>query len=390
MKTARGLWAFASVVVRTIFRDRMALFFIIVFPVVVIVIIGSTFGGERGVPIGVALLDASPLAREVRGELQAEDGVSVRTYGSADAVRTALRREVITTGVIVPAGLDATVAAGRPATVVVVSEPTSEIALTARLIVQGALGRVASRIGAAQVVTQELGGDFEENLALVPASNRQRAVGVVVEDVGRSRVRDLSRFSLTAPQNLVLFVFINALTSGTFLVTIRRAGVLRRSRATPTAVGTVLAGLSLGWFVFALMQSAIILTIGALLFGVRWGDPLAAGALVVVFAVVGTGAGLLVGAIGRNEDRVSAITPVVGIVLGALGGCMVPLDVFPETMRTVARAVPHFWAMRAWQALVFEGRGIGAIGTNLAVLAIFGATMLTAATLLLRRQLARG
>lgn len=47
-------------------------------------------------------------------------------------------------------------------------------------------------------------------------------------DVGRAQRTGLSRFSLVAPQELVLFVFINAAASGATLVRMRRTGVLRR------------------------------------------------------------------------------------------------------------------------------------------------------------------
>jgi linearmycin/streptolysin S transport system permease protein len=138
------------------------------------------------------------------------------------------------------------------------------------------------------------------------------------------------------------------------------------------------------------LQSLIIVGVGALVFGVDWGDPVAAIVLIVVYALVGSGAGLLVGAIGRSEDRVSAIAPVTGIVLGALGGCMIPLEIFPPTMRTIAHVVPQFWAITAWQHLVFDGAGLGDVMVPVLVLAVFAAVFLGFAATVLRRDLAQG
>ena len=78
------------------------------------------------------------------------------------------------------------------------------------------------------------------------------------------------------------------------------------------------------------------------------------------------------------------------IVLGALGGCMVPLEVFPPAMDTVAHAVPHFWAVRAWQQLIFDGAGVGTILPSLAVLAATATVAIAAATAVLRRELTGG
>jgi ABC-2 type transport system permease protein len=97
----------------------------------------------------------------------------------------------------------------------------------------------------------------------------------------------------------------------------------------------------------------------------------------------------LVGAVGENEDRVTAITPPVGLVLAALGGCMVPLEVFPSAMRTVAKITPHAWAIEAWETLVFDQGGVGDIVTNLAVLAAFAVGLLGLASVVLGRRLQR-
>jgi ABC-2 type transport system permease protein len=173
-------------------------------------------------------------------------------------------------------------------------------------------------------------------------------------------------------------------------VRMRRMGVLRRVVAGPIGARDVVIGVAAAWFLVSLIQSLLIVAVGALVFGVSWGDPLAAGVLVIVFSAVGAGAGLLVGSLGGNEDRVSAISPPAGIVLGALGGCMVPLEVFPESMLTVAKAVPHYWAMTAWQRLVFDGDGVGAIVTPLLVLLGFATVFVVLATRALHRGLTRG
>jgi ABC-2 type transport system permease protein len=251
------------------------------------------------------------------------------------------------------------------------------------LTVQGIVDRAGAPIAAAQAQPRVA---FDEALALATAQ-AGTGVTVAVRDVGEARTRELSRFSLTAPQNLVLFVFINAMTSAVLIVAARRQGTLRRALAAPVPMTVVLLGLGLSWLVLALAQSLLIVGVGALAFGVGWGDPVAAALLILAFALVGCGAGLLVGAIGRDEDRVGALTPVIGIVLGALGGCMVPLEVFPPGMLAVAHAVPHYWAITGWQKLVFDGEGAAAIAPSVLVLTGAAAVTIVAAAALLRRRL---
>ena len=100
----------------------------------------------------------------------------------------------------------------------------------------------------------------------------------------------------------MLFVFVNTVATAAALVESRGLGVSRRMLA-PTSTSTLLAGEALGRFAVALVQAVLILAVGALLFGVDWGDPLGAAALVVVFVLVATGAGMLVGAVARTGDQ---------------------------------------------------------------------------------------
>lgn len=373
-----------------LFADRSALFFFFVLPVVVIVVVGSTFGVGGSLTVGVVGGERGDLARAITDALDRADGVRVERFDSTADLDGAIHRFAAEGGVVFADDVDAAVAAGEPA-FAFVADPLAQGGLLARDVVVAAASEVLGPVDAARFAATTTGADVATAQAtangltgLVPE------VAVSTIDVGDGRLDTLSAFSLTAPQNLVLFVFINSLAAGAALMRMRRVGVLRRVMAGPTGAGTVMAGLTAAWAALALMQSVIILTIGGLVFGVDWGDPLAAAVLTVVFALVGAGAGLLVGVLFGNEDRVSSIGPPIGITLGALGGCMVPLEVFPAGMLTVAKAVPQYWAMTAWQRLVFDGDGLGDIAGPVLVLVGFAVLFVGLAAVRLRRMLLAG
>jgi ABC-2 type transport system permease protein len=388
MTRLRATAAFTAVVIRSMVRDRTALFFVLVLPVLVIVIIGTTFGGAERLEIGVAPAEAG-LGDQVVDALEAADGLAVQRFAGEGSVRDAVLRRDVVAGVVVPVGFDAAVRRGEPATVLLLVGPEDQSTFTAQITVDAVVDDVAARLGAATFAARHAGIDFDQALPLADAAAATGGIEVVVDDVGGGDVQDLSTFSVVAPQNLVLFVFINAMASAGFLVRARKDGVLRRSLATPTSTSTVLTGLGLGWFVFALLQSLLIVLVGRIAFGVHWGNPPAALALVVIWALVGCGAGLLVGAFGEDEDRVGAITPPVGVVLGALGGCMVPLEIFPPAMQAISRAVPHSWAVSGWSALVLDGGTITDIAGSLAVLTAWAVALVAAASVLMHRRLVR-
>lgn len=393
MSRLRAATAFTFVVLRQMVQDRTALFFTVALPIAIIVIIGSTFGGQSRIRVGLVVDGDGEIATRLDDRLTAADGLEVVRYDSADELRRAVRRFTVEAGLVVSADADARMEAGGAAGIGLLTLGANEDTVAVRRTLQGVIDDVGAPLGAAAFAADRAGVPFGQALAAadtVATSPAVSGITVSTTDVGDGIDRDVGRFAYTAPQNLVLFTFITGLTSATILVRARRTGVLRRALASPTGLGVQLVGMAAGWFALCLVQSVLIVVVGAVAFGVPWGDPLAAGVLVVTFALVGCGAGLLVGALGANEDRVGAITPIVGMVLGALGGCMVPAEIFPSSMLLVARMVPHFWAMRAWRSLIFDGAGLRAIAGDLAVLAAAGAALVVVATLLMRRSLLAG
>jgi ABC-2 type transport system permease protein len=160
--------------------------------------------------------------------------------------------------------------------------------------------------------------------------------------------------------------------------------------ATPTPVGWILMGELLGRFGVAMMQGLFIVIASTLLFDVDWGNLVGASAVIIIFAFVGTGAAMLVGVYARNPDQAGSVGVVLGMILGALGGAMVPGELFGEPMSTIAQLTPQYWALDAFRQLVFYDAGVEDILTPLAVLTVFAVVLVGAGTVGLRRSLTRG
>ena len=383
----RAVAAISANDMRRVARDRVALFFMVVLPVVLIVFIGTTFGDEEGVDVGVLDLDGTEASAALIAALDRGDGVSVRDYDDRRDLRRDVRVDTMSAAVVVPAGYGAGLARGEEVTVELIAEPTSSRAAVVQATVRAAVGDEAVRVAAARLYA-EAGG--------TGASAARPAVDAIAGDMPQVRIvttttdddgdpDSLGVFSYVAPSNLVLFTFVNTVVAGTLIAVDRRLGMTRRVLSTPHGTGTVLAGIGASKLLFALCQSALIMVAGAVLFGVNWGNALAAALLVVLFGAVATATGLLVGAAARDPDQAQAMVIPAAIGLAMLGGCMWPLEVVPPVMRTVGHLAPHAWAMDAWTTLVFDDGGVSAIALELAVLAGFALVL----GLLARRSLLR-
>ncbi|MEL6893068.1 MAG: ABC transporter permease, partial [Actinomycetota bacterium] len=150
----------------------------------------------------------------------------------------------------------------------------------------------------------------------------------------------------------------------------------------------VVAGEGLGRFAVSVMQGGFIVAATALLFGLDWGSWPATLAILLAFTVVATAAALFVGSLVSNENQTTAIGISLGLALAALGGCMVPFDVFPDWLRSAAHVAPHAWAVDAYTEVIQRGGGLGQVGVELAVLGGFGLALLAAASLTMRRTIA--
>lgn len=380
--------AIAGVDLRRLARDRTALFFIVVLPIVVIIIIGVTFGATAEVPVGVVDQDGSALSRDLVERLDAGEAVEVRPFDSADDLNASVRRQGVVAGVVVPEGYGAALDGGRDAQVLFVEGLAGGDSFAARSPVVAAVAEQGATVAAARFAEARIGTDFTDALRTAREQAAQSpGVGVRVEAVGRT-VEDVSQFSYTAPANLVLFVFLNSLTAAAAFAEMRRLGLTRRMLAAPIGSADVVRGITLNRFAFALVQSLLIVVVGWLLFDVRWGDGVAALVLVVVFGLVSTGAGMLLGTLVRTPDQAGAIGPPIGIALGMLGGCMWTLEIVSPTMRAIGHLTPQAWAMDAWVELIFYGGNLADIGRELAVLAGFAVVLLGLAAWRVRRQLA--
>jgi ABC-2 type transport system permease protein len=380
----------AGSALRRLARDRLALFFLVLLPVVIILIVGLAFGdaGSERLPVGVAEEGVGPLGSELRAELEASPALDARAYEDAEALRKAVRRGVVAAGVVVPAGYDQALGAGRQADVTFVTDQTRPAPAPVRSAVAAVVARQAAQVKAARLAAETAGVPFDTALARARAlAAGQPQIRVEATTVGGREDSLPAGFNYTAPANLVLFVFITSMAGAAALIEARRLGVTRRLLATPTTVSTILFGEALGRFAVALLQGLIIFLVGLLVFGVDWGDPPAALLLLVTFALVATGVGLLLGSVLRNAEQATSIGPPVGIALGMLGGCMWPLAIVPAPMRALGHLFPQAWAMDGFIALIARNAGLAGIARQLAVLAAFAVALLALATWRLRRAL---
>jgi ABC-2 type transport system permease protein len=386
MKVIEIAWAN----LRRLLRDRSSIFFVFVFPLALVLLIGLQFYGGGGPQLGVLAPEPGSFADRVVQRLSAEGDIEIRILEDEETLVAAVETGSVEAAITIPSEFDRTLAAGQPSEVGFIARPAG-VGPSLRAVVGEAVQAAALPATAARFVSDHGLADFVTALS---TAERMRS-GLAPIEVASSTVGEalfpatLGRFDLGASSQLLLFMFLTALSGGAVLIQTRQLGLSRRMLATPTSVRTILTGEALGRFAVVIVQGLYIMIGTLLLFGVNWGDPFGAAAVVIVFAAVGAGAAMLIGTVFRNAEQAGGVAIVAGLGLAALGGCMLPLQLFSPTLKTVAHLTPHAWAMDAFTTLVLENGGFGDILPELGILAGYAVALLLVASWRLRAVITR-
>ncbi|TFV64353.1 ABC transporter permease [Geodermatophilus sp. DF01-2] len=166
----------------------------------------------------------------------------------------------------------------------------------------------------------------------------------------------------------------------------RASGWLRQLRVTPVATSSVVAVDVLVGMLLTLPSLVVVALVGRLVNGVEL--PLSTWAGLVAVLWLGSGAfvalGLLVGHSLEDKAAGGAIG-ILGVVLAALGGLWVPVQLFPESLRALAHTLPSYWYAELGREVV-AGDG-PALLTVLAVAGFAAAFAVLTAVVLRRRPL---
>ncbi|MFI6507575.1 ABC transporter permease [Streptosporangium sp. NPDC050855] len=362
---------------RRLTRDRTGLFFMLVMPFVSILFVGMTLGGGSGssrLPVGVVAPGSDAVTASLLAELRRHPDLAVRPMDGVEDVRSGVRTGSLAAGLII--------APGATRLDLVVTQ-TNGSGLAARGAVDGAVAKVAAVLEATRAVVTA-GATPEQAAEYVRRAQAESGrVGVTGSAAAGGDPRG---FAYTAPANLLLFTFVNSMAVAAAMVESRRLGMLQRALTAPVRRRSVLLGEALSRLFVALAQATLIVVVSALMFGVSWGDPIGVAAVVGTFALVSTGAAILVGTLLRSPEQAPAIGPPLGVVLGMLGGCLWPRESSGEVLNAIGHFFPHAWGMDALLTLAVPGTGLAAVLPQLGVLAGMAAVLLTVSLVLFDRR----
>jgi ABC-2 type transport system permease protein len=135
-----------------------------------------------------------------------------------------------------------------------------------------------------------------------------------------------------------------------------------RLRASPATSLEIIVGKALPRCAIGIIEFAVVLGAGALIFELTVrGSVWALVPLVVAFTLCLVFLGVAATALSRTAQQANAFAFTGMVLFGAIGGAFVPFSVLPDWARAVAPVTPTYWAMRGMRSVVLDGQGIGGV-----------------------------
>jgi ABC-type multidrug transport system permease subunit len=323
-------------------REPEAIFWVLVFPVLLSLALGIAFRSKPPEALAIAVQEV-PGAEAARVALAADRALAPRTLSEA-ACREALRAGRVAL-VVVP---------GNPVTYWF--DPTRDESRVARLAadaaLQGAAGR-ADAVAASDRLMTEKGSRYID--FLVPGLLGMNLMGTGMWGVGFS------------------------------IVTARSRGLLKRLIATPMKKRHYLVGQMLGRMAFLVPEVGLLVAFAALAFDV----PVRGLARCARRRLRPRGSrihriGLLVAARPRTIEGVSGLMNFVMLPMWIFSGVFFSPARFPDALQPWIHALPLTALNDALRAVMLDGSSLVRVAPELAIVAGWGAAALVAALVLFR------
>jgi ABC-2 type transport system permease protein len=333
---------------KMMFRRRIVLFWSLLFPIILMTLLGLLFGRSVGAGT-ITVLDQAhtPGAAAMITALRHTSGVTVKQ----DSESVASARKQVQDG-------------NRDALLVLTKTgngPTSatlyysNASATQAGIMKGIVFGIASRVS-------------------VAASGGPPAVSFSQRSVDSAA---LDYVDFLMPGILALSIMISAVIGlATVLVDWRKRGILRRLKLTPMPLPEFLTSRILASLALALLQVVVLIAFGAIAFGVHisttaWAAiPIAlAGAL--CFLVMG----FTIGSLTSEPETADAVTNVITNPMMFLSGTFWPVAAMPAFVQSIAKVLPLYYLANGLRDTIVRGQGLVEVLPDLAVLLIVTAAL---------------
>jgi ABC-2 type transport system permease protein len=312
-----SFWQLFLADLKSMIRNRMALFWFLAFPVIFILIFGAVFSGgqQPAVQIGLVHQAGDPLAEGLAEGFARVKAFTVHT-GTLDAELASLKKGQRAIVIQIPSGAGASAAAGIKTPIPVYYDKGRE--QSGRMLFSA---------------VSEILNEAERRMA-----GRPRLLEAKLEPVQTSPLKSID---FLLPGILAMALMQLGFFGSFQMVSLREQKVLKALGATPLPRSYLLGAEVMVRLLVSLVQLGLMLAIGITVFGLHvTGNWLAVLGVVMLGALTFTSLGYLLTCRARTVDSGQGLVQLVQFPMMFLSGIFFPVGIMPGFLQPVAAAMP--------------------------------------------------
>jgi ABC-2 type transport system permease protein len=411
-------------------REKEALFWIFLFPLIFALFFGFLTGGGGGargkLHLAVVDEDGSEGSRALLDKLSKSDSLVIQDTAADDQpltveqARNSVRRGDLTAFLVVPKGYGETADSfwqqGKPLELGIDPARTAESGMLDGVLMQtiysglqdqftdpkkakanadkalAALDHAPNMDPEQKKLLKGFLGDLEKVMGHAnpqaaehspfAMQNKLKKVPVLLEQESRPK----SAFEVTFPSSVTWGMYGCIITFAISIVSERTKGTLIRLRMSPLSWAEIVAGKGLACFLVSVFVAVVLMFLGHLLFGIRVENVVGLGMAIVSAAFCYTGLMMALAGLGKTEKAVSGSAAAVFMPFAMIGGGMIPLAFMPAWMQTVSNISPTKWNIVALEGAIWRGNSLLEMLLPCGVLIAIGAAGFSLGVRFLSRQ----
>lgn len=349
------VWVMFTINFRRVFRDKTALFFTFMFPMIFLFVFGGIFGKQQSMSFSVAIINDSNSAYAKQFVAQAESSGQKILKVDKSITTIAAANEKMSRGEI-----DATIELPASFGQMVKGKTTP----TGQAIVH----YTENNAQAAQTLTSVLQAQFEAmNSKLVTTVTPFTVVAK------QTNTRSLSSFDYTFT-GLLGFSILGMGIFGPMNVfpELKKMGILRRLHTTPLRVWQYFLSTMMGQAVVGLLSLSLMFVAAILIFHLKVVGNYAELGIFLIFGIVMIlGIGLSLGGWAKNERQVAPLANIITFPMMFLSGTFFPRYLMPHWLQNITTYMPLTPVIDGSRLIATEGQHLINLGPQLGVMAIW-------------------
>lgn len=342
---------FAKIDVRRLFRDKVGIFFVFIFPLIFLVIFGSIFRGDNDVSFRVALLNESntEFSQKFSEEIKKNEVFEVDDeVTDLDFAKEKMNRGQLEATIILPEGFGA------------VADGTQYPSGQATVLYD------QSNQQAGITLTSIMEGVFKEvNQNLVPT------VTPFTVKAESTATKGLTQFDYTF-SGILGFTLLSLGIFGptTVFPRLKQRGVLRRYHTTTLKVWQYFTGNVISNGIIGILAVAFMFTAAVLFFDLNMrGNYFILGSVVILGTTLLFGIGLALGGWAKNENQAAPLAQLVTLPMMFLSGVFFPTFLMPEFLQNITKFIPLTPIIDSVRLVITEGASYADLAPQFAIMA---------------------